>query len=120
MGKYGLYRLKVDPETKEIQFVRLTKEGESVFRMGLGVLPGQDYRTGNKALYICGIIEEQYGFFRSFDEGRTWEKLNNDAQQFGDHQQYGWRQQRAICILYCDRILWSKIWKTESLRKRNS
>lgn len=84
MGKYGLYRLKVDPETKEIQFVRLTKEGESVFRMGLGVLPGQDYRTGNKALYICGIIEEQYGFFRSFDEGKTWEKLNNDAQQFGD------------------------------------
>ena len=84
MGKYGLYRLKVDPETKEIQFVRLTKEGESVFRMGLGVLPGQDYRTGNKAFYICGIIEEQYGFFRSFDEGRTWEKLNNDAQQFGD------------------------------------
>ena len=28
MGKYGLYRLKVDPETKEIQFVRLTKEGK--------------------------------------------------------------------------------------------
>ena len=84
MGKYGLYRLKVDPETKEIRFVRLTKEGENVFRMGLGVLPGQDYRTGDKALYICGIIEEQYGFFRSFDEGKTWEKLNNDAQQFGD------------------------------------
>ena len=30
------------------------------------------------------IEDSIFNRFRSFDEGRTWEKLNNDAQQFGD------------------------------------
>ena len=63
----------------------LTKDGEKVFRAGLGIIgEGADYLKENKALYICGEIDGIYGFFRSFDDGASWEKINNDTQQFGD------------------------------------
>lgn len=84
LGEHGLYKLKIDAQTKELSFRQITGEADSVFRMGLGVLPGKDYLTDDKALYICGILSGEYGFFRSFDDGRTWEKLNTEAQQFGD------------------------------------
>lgn len=84
VGKYGLYKLSVDKNRKTGEAKRLTGEGESVFRMGLGLLrENGDYKRENKALYICGIIEGNYGFFRSFDDGVTWEKLNDESQQFG-------------------------------------
>ena len=34
----------------------------------------------NVELYHFGV----YGFFRSFDDGHTWEKINDERQQFGD------------------------------------
>ena len=61
------------------------KEGESVFAMGLGLIRnGGDYFNENKAIYICGEIEGVYGFFRSVDDGKTWVKINNETQCFGD------------------------------------
>ena len=65
--------------------MKLTEDGDSVFRMGLGLgRRGGDYLKDNKALYICGVIDGQYGFFRSFDECVTYERINTDKQMFGD------------------------------------
>lgn len=85
VGKYGLWKLTFNAAAGTVKGQRLTKEGESVFRMGLGLLHQEgDYRKEDKALYICGVIQGSYGFFRSFDDGLTWEKINDDTQRFGD------------------------------------
>lgn len=85
VSHFGLWKLKMDCEGNIVKGERLTKEGEMVFRMGLGLLsPESSYIDDNKAIYICGLIQGEYGFFRSFDDGATWEKINNDAQKFGD------------------------------------
>ncbi len=54
--------------------------------------PGNDYPT----LYIIGVINGQYGFFRSDDAAVSWVRINDDANQYGlvlhicgDMQEYG-------------------------------
>lgn len=81
----GLYKLVFDLDSLELRTQKLTQAGETVFRMGLGV--GRD--DGNifeekKAIYISGIIEGRYGFYRSTDEGNSWVLLNDELHQFGD------------------------------------
>lgn len=84
-GDFGLWKLFFDDEKDIVKGQRITGDGESVFRMGLGLLHQDvDYREDEKALYICGVIQNTYGFFRSFDAGKTWEKINDDTQKFGD------------------------------------
>ncbi len=87
-GKYGLYKIcfHLNHTGETLPMVkRLSADGDKVYRVGLGLrTPDGDYLKDDKALYICGVIEGIYGFFRSFDEGKSWEKINNDLQQFGD------------------------------------
>ncbi len=87
LGSYGLYKIffsgKACGGTLKIQ--KLSGEEDVIYRVGLGLLtPGGNYLDSGKALYICGEIGGIYGFFRSFDDGKSWEKINNDMQQFGD------------------------------------
>lgn len=87
LGSYGLYKMVFSGKENEQKLTlnKLSGEGEAVYRVGLGLLtPESDYQSSNKALYICGKIEGIYGFFRSFDDGKSWEKINSDIQQFGD------------------------------------
>ncbi|MDE7248329.1 MAG: endoglucanase, partial [Lachnospiraceae bacterium] len=87
LGSYGRYKMIFSGKENEqkLTLIRLSREGEAVYRVGLGLLtPGSNYLYSDKALYICGKIEGIYGFFRSFDDGKSWEKINNDIQQFGD------------------------------------
>ena len=37
----------------------------------------------NTLLYIIGVINGQYGFFRSDDAARSWVRINDDAHQYG-------------------------------------
>ncbi len=84
-GENGLYKLTCHADGTGTELVKLTEDGDSVFRMGLGLgRRGGDYLKDNKALYICGMIDGQYGFFRSFDECATYERINTDRQMFGD------------------------------------
>lgn len=102
LGSFGLYKIifpadssavgesavdlsAVDESGQTLISRRLSKEGEAVYRAGLGLIsPGADYLSDGKALYICGEMEGNYGFFRSFDDGGSWEKINDELQQFGD------------------------------------
>ena len=80
-----MYKLIYNHAEDTTQLKKLSKPGDIVFRMGLGLGNRDgDYLKDRKALYICGVIDGVYGFFRSFDDGETYEKINNDRQMFGD------------------------------------
>ena len=65
--------------------MRLSADGDSVFRIGLGLgRPRGDYLKEKKAVYLCGVIDGQYGFYRSFDDCNTYERINTDRQMFED------------------------------------
>ena len=64
---------------------RLGDAEDSFYHLGLGLLrPDGDYFAEEKALYVSGNIKGVYGFYRSFDQGRSFEKINNPQQCFGD------------------------------------
>lgn len=85
LGEYGLWKLEYDSDTDVIKTIRLSSEGDSVFRMGLGLIsPESDYYKDNKAIYLSGIIDGKYGFYRTFDEGSSYERLNTDRQMYGE------------------------------------
>ncbi len=78
-GEKGLWKLE-DGKLK-----RLSKEGDTVYRVGLGIGPeSDDYLSGEKALYMCGIFDGVYGFYRSVDDCKSVCRINNDTQMFGD------------------------------------
>jgi hypothetical protein len=59
----------------------VSAEGDHIFRQGMGKeAAGSQVKT----LYVNGIIDGEYGFYRSFDEGKTWQRINNEKQMFGD------------------------------------
>ena len=37
-----------------------------------------------KDIYFCGRLEGEYGFYRTFDEGKSYERLNQDNQMYGE------------------------------------
>lgn len=84
LGAEGLWKLLYDPQEEKLVCRRLTCPGDSCFRVGLGVIrPGADYLTQKKAIYLCGILEGQYGFYRTLDECETFSRLNTDRQMYG-------------------------------------
>ena len=63
---------------------RLTQPGDQVFCVGLGLgRKGGDYASEGKMLYFSGVVDGQYGFFRSADECGTILRINNDQQMYG-------------------------------------
>lgn len=85
MHNHGLYRMTYQTSTGTLRFEKLTQNGDSAYRFGLGLLrEGGDYLTEDKAFYLCGTINGHYGFHRSLDQGASWQQLNNADQMFGD------------------------------------
>lgn len=77
----GLWKLSYTKADKKGAFTRVSKEGDQIFRQGMGMpAPESPYNT----LYVNGIINSSYGFYRSFDEGRTWQRINAENQMYGD------------------------------------
>ncbi|MCR5727950.1 MAG: endoglucanase [Lachnospiraceae bacterium] len=85
MNYNGLWKLQYNKYTGTLDLNRLTKAGDACFRVGFGLIHrGVDYLTENKALYVCAVLNGKYGFYRSFNDGTTWECINNDHQMFGE------------------------------------
>lgn len=85
MNKDGLWKLSYSSEQDEFTAARVTPAGNSVYCVGLGILPdAPDYIRSPKALYICGNLDGRFGFFRSYDGGESWSKLNDEAHNFGE------------------------------------
>lgn len=84
-AEHGLWKLTYHSDTDVINMVKLSKDGDTVYRMGLGKLsPESDYYMDNKAIYFNGIIDGVYGFYRTLDEGKSYERLNTDKQMYGE------------------------------------
>lgn len=88
-GEKGLWRLQCEMGEESNQaFIRAEQLGnpaDRFYHLGLGLLrPDGDYMREEKALYVNANIGGIYGFFRSLDHGKTFQKLNNARQCFGD------------------------------------
>ena len=82
-GSHGLWLLEYDRESDVFCARRLTKEGDTVFRCGLGICE-EPYIGGKKMIYVSAVIDSHYGFYRSEDEGAGWQLLNDEAHRFGE------------------------------------
>ena len=77
---------------KKFDFRALDKV-RTIYAFGFGkAKPGNDY----PAIYLIGVVNGQYGFFRSDDAANSWVRINDDAHQYGlvlhicgDMQEYG-------------------------------
>lgn len=85
LGGDGLWKLEYLAGTDEVRLNRLTAPGIAAYCMGLGLgSPQGDYCRDPKAVYFNGVVEGQYGFYRTLDEGKSYERLNTDRQMFGE------------------------------------
>ena len=85
VGEGGLWKLIFDEETDSVSMKRLSKDGDVVYRVGLGLgSPDGDYYKDNKAIYCNAVMDGEYGFYRTLDDGETYERINTDRQMFGD------------------------------------
>ena len=85
LASHGLWEMQYHASKDRLNFKRITREGEHAYCFGLGIISqGSDYYKDEKAFYISGYIGNEYGFFRSLDHGKTWEKLNTPNQSYGD------------------------------------
>jgi photosystem II stability/assembly factor-like uncharacterized protein len=70
----GLYRLAPGKEMAQLDKVR------QLLAFGFGkAKPGSDYPS----LYMIGIVNGTYGFFRSDDAAKSWVRINDDNHQYG-------------------------------------
>jgi hypothetical protein len=80
-GKGGLWKIRYHKESRKAQFEKISKDGDMIFRQGMGKpAPGSECNT----LFVNGIIDGEYGFYRSMDEGVTWQQINHGKQMYGD------------------------------------
>ena len=80
-GEGGLWRISFDKSQSTASFNRVSADGDKIYRQGMGkAAPDSKCQT----LYVNGIIDGEYGFFRSLDQGNTWQRINNEKQMYGD------------------------------------
>lgn len=85
LRQHGLWKLIYQEETDVLTAKRLTKDKETVYAAGLGIrTPGGKYLGEDKAIYVAGSIGGEYGFYRSFDDAKTWERINTNKQMYGN------------------------------------
>lgn len=85
LGRGGLWKLIYDKTADAITVNRLTKEGDEVYRVGLGLgFPDGDYYKDKKALYCSARLGGAYGFYRTLDEGKRFDRINTEKQMYGE------------------------------------
>lgn len=85
VGAQGLWKITFEPDKMRVHVFRLSEQGDSVYRIGLGLgAPDSDYYEDPKAIYLVGTLSGSYGFYRTLDEGGSYVKLNSRYQRFGD------------------------------------
>ena len=85
LGSHGLWKLRYDPEADRVTCAKLSAEGDTCLRVGIGIgRKGGSYISEPKMLYLCGSIDGEYGFYRTIDECKTYQRLNTDDQMYGE------------------------------------
>lgn len=84
-GRGGLWKLVYDKAADQVTIKRLTKEDDEVYRVGLGLgSPDGDYYKDPKALYCNAKLDGVYGFYRTLDEGKNFDRINTEKQMYGE------------------------------------
>ena len=83
LAEDGLWRLTIEKEScmVKVKTEQISQTGDTVYRVGLGKADRQD---GPQTIFINGIIDKEYGFYRSLDGGVSFQRINNEKQMFGD------------------------------------
>ncbi len=97
LGEDGLWKYQYDIEKDEITCVKLSKDGDSCLRAGLGIGKYKaSYIGEDKAIYLAGTVNGEYGFYQTLDECKTYTRLNDENQMYGvinsidgDKKEYG-------------------------------
>jgi photosystem II stability/assembly factor-like uncharacterized protein len=76
---HGLYHATLKGSALEVSFQRMPGVDE-LHAFGLGKAAPHH---PSAALYLVGTVQGQPGIFRSIDEGKNWERINDDAHQWG-------------------------------------
>ena len=77
LAEHGLWRITFGENSAAAE--RVCEKGDFVKTVGFGI--GD---TDNEpALYISGSVFGEYGFWCSYDSGKSWARINNDLQMFG-------------------------------------
>ena len=85
LGREGMWKYRYDPDNDSISLRKLSADGDTCLRLGLGLGEKDgDYVNCGKAIYLCGAIDGQYGFYRTLDEGQTYTRLNTENQMYGE------------------------------------
>ena len=79
-GPAGLWRLKFDDENKSVDCKRITKENDFTIGVGFGK---PDEGSDIPVIFTSGVIDGQYGFWRSRDYGNSFELISDDNQHYG-------------------------------------
>ncbi|MCH5262859.1 MAG: endoglucanase [Lachnospiraceae bacterium] len=81
----GLWKLHYDKEKDDISVIKLSMPRDIFYRVGLGVIrPDGDYFKEDKAIYTAAVIDGEYGFYRSVDDGQSYMRLNGADQMYGE------------------------------------
>lgn len=85
LGEGGLWKLTYNAENDTVNTEQLSNNGDKVFRVGLGIgSPDGDYYADKKAIYCNACMNGVYGFYRSLDGGKSFERMNTDKQMYGE------------------------------------
>lgn len=92
----GLYHLDLKSESATHNSIEPSVKAFSQVRTIYGFGFGKGLTPDYPALYIIGVVNGQYGFFRSDDAAKSWVRINDDDHQYGlvlhiigDMQEYG-------------------------------
>ena len=76
----SLWRIEYNVESDGFTADKISGENDIIRCQGMGKnAPDSEYKT----LYVSGTIKDEYGFFRSHDDGKSWERINSDKQMYG-------------------------------------
>lgn len=92
----GLYRLCLNEEPAQRNEPYLQAEAYSQVHTIYGFGFGKGLTPDYPSLYLIGVVNGQYGFYRSDDAAQSWTRINDDQHQYGlvlhiigDMQEYG-------------------------------
>ncbi|MBQ8826015.1 MAG: hypothetical protein IJ007_02855 [Oscillospiraceae bacterium] len=74
---HGLWKLNFSDN--KVYAERITEADDFVKTVGFGVSDSKD----EPAVFISGRLFGEYGFWRSYDGGKSWARINSDSQMYG-------------------------------------
>ena len=88
----GLYHLDLKAGNPSPHLCEAFSQVRTIYGFGFG----KGLTVAYPSLYIIGIVNGEYGFFRSDDAAQSWVRINDDQHQYGlvlhiigDMQEYG-------------------------------